>query len=91
MHQQSWKTFQNVPDSVSENVFFLQVPGSEDVPGEVAGAAPAEDGLGGEGGGGPRDGRGGDHQPNRVATNKAKEATTATLEDYSGENNKIKP
>ena len=72
-------------------MYLIQVPGSEDVPGEVAGAAPAEDGLGGEGGGGRAgDGNGGDHQPNRVATNQA-EATTAALEDYSGENNKNKP
>ena len=69
---------------------FHQVPGSEDVPGEVAGAAPAEDGLGGEGGRRARDGCSGDNQPHWVATNQA-EATTAALEDYSGGNNKNKP
>ena len=62
-------------------LFSPQVPGSEDVPGEVAGAAPAEDGLGGEGGRRPRDGRGGDNQPHWVATNQA-EATTAALENH---------
>ena len=71
-------------------MYFPQVPGSEDVPGEVAGAAPAEDGLGGEGGRRARDGCSGDNQPHWVATNQA-EATTAPLEDYSGGNNKNKP
>ena len=58
----------------------LKVPGSEDVLGEVAWATPAEDRLGGEGGGWPGDGHRGDHQPYWVATNEA-EAITAALKD----------
>ena len=62
-------------------MYFPQVPGSKDVPGEVAGATPTEDGLGGEGGRRPRDGRRGHHQPHWVPTNQA-EATTEALENH---------